>query len=445
MTVTQPTTVAYLSTFDIIKPHKRNELFQRYGITQGFYEIIKALGYDSPVDNQEFSHFEQGWMHDVFKVKNDVSATGAGNDITLTVHADSVNAQNKIYPQLNDDVMNPRNEIVGTITGIAGTASEPTITISPWQSTDDFGALTAGDEIIIYSNSYEEGTGQPESRISEEDEYTFYLKIIKGTTEATGSAMVTRTWFDRLSESGAPIPSKFMLTDIEEDARVKMRIEGAMWFDRPATNTSLNKNAMQGLIPWVRNNGNVSNVDPGLFSLVHFDVMKNKLDQEQAPNEMFGCLGTNFYTNVENTLIDFLDNGAGIWANFDQQKSAKDLVVDFRSFSKGGRKYHLSEMKIWNHPKLFGAANSKISSKGVWMPMDIKKDKRSGRKIPAISLRYGKLGNYSRMMEVWPTGAAGGDFTYNSQIDKKQLNYRCEVGTEFFGANRFYMHEPLIS
>jgi hypothetical protein len=440
--VTAVQTVAFLSSFDIVKPHKRNQLFQRFGIEQGFDEFLNRLGLSEPVDNIEYSHFEQGWFHDTFKVNGTVADQGAGNDILVTLHADSVDDDDNIYPQKYDVVKNPRTGAVGQITNVDFTTpSAPILTIRPNASATSFGGVTAGDELILFSNAWPEGSAQPNGRVSKEDEYSFKLQIVKGTTEVTGSAQITRDWFDTLSHSGQSIPAKYMLTDIEEDMRVQLFIDQAMMWNEPVTNTGVERQ-MTGLIPWVRTNGNIGLVDPGMFTLVQFDVMKNTLDRQQAPNEMYGALGTHLYTNVENIMMDFLSDGAAIYMNNASGVKPADIGIDVKSFKKGGRTYHLHEMRIWNHQKLHGVANSTSPSTGVWMPLDFKKDAKTREKVPSIRKRYAKLGAYSRMMEIWPTGAAGGDFSYNSQTDQKQVNYRCEVGTEYFGANRFYLTEP---
>lgn len=440
--VSQATTVAYISSFAISKPETHNQLYQRYGLAQGFYDILRTLGYKREVARNEVSHFEQGWIHDYFKVKANVTDPGAGNSVNITLSTDSVGTNNTFQPRLYDQILF-KNEVVGQITVVdTSTPSAPVVTVEPVDSSDNIGALTAGDAVTITSNIWDESTSQPDGLISKEDEYKFNVQRIKHTAVMSGDALTDQVWFETLSESGQVVNTKAKLTEIEADYQMKIFIEHAMLTGKKVTNTAVKGEAMTGLFPWVRAGGNISNIPAGLFNMVYWDTIENNLDQAMAPDEMFVQAGTARYQEIQNTLKDYFGDGV-IYANFGagNGKTSQDLHLDFSSFSKGGRTYHLMKNKMLNHPKILGAPGFDFTNKAIFTPINLVKDAKTREKLPCIQYIYKAKNGYSREMEVWPTGAAGGDFQYTSQKDEKQINYRAHVGLELFGSNRFYLIE----
>jgi hypothetical protein len=75
---------------------------------------------------------------------------------------------------------------------------------------------------------------------------------------------------------------------------------------------------------------------------------------------------------------------------------------------------------------------------GVIVPMDVRKDAKTGGNIPSIGRRYKALGDYNRKMKVWLTGGAKAS---TNQIDKDELNMRAEFGSEYTASNRFFLVE----
>lgn len=439
--VTSNYTDAYISTFDIHKPEKRNILFRKYGDQGlGFFNIIDTLGYQTPVAQTDYSHFEEDWIHQTVSVRNNVGSPGAGNSINFTLATADLDASNRFYIQVGDDVMFA-NQVTGHVTAIdVTTPSAPVVTVEPHVSTDNIGALTAGDIVIIYSDGFAEGTDQPNSKVAKSIEYSFSTKIVKETVAMTGTEMTNQTWFDKMSD-GTPIQAYYLKGQIDCDYRMMLKMDGAMLFDRPTDNTALTTTGDRttyGLVPWVRAGGNVDNYNATFYSLSDFDTMNNTLDQNFAPAEMLSMLGIQLQQEWENLFVNSFVDGAIVYASFTDGKKVTDLNIGFKTFSKTERFWHMKRMGVFNHPQLYGAAGFKIPGMGVITPMDSRKDAKTGGNIPSFGMRYKQLGDYNRKMKVWKVG--GAKETTNG-IDVDYLYMRSEFGSEFIASNRFFLVE----
>jgi len=432
---------AYISTFDIHKPEYRNTLFRKYGDQGlGFYQIMDTLGYIEPVAQTQYSHFEEDWIHVPVHVRANVASPGAGNPVLFTLGTEDLDSNNRFYIQLGDNVMFT-NQVTGTVTNVnITTPSAPIITVQPHQSTDNIGALVAGDTVIIYSNDFAEGTGQPSGKVARQIKYSFNTKIVKETNEYTGSEATNQLWFDKTSD-GQSIPAIYLKGQLDTDYRMSLRMNGAMLFDRPTTNTTLvasGNRTTTGLVPWVRGGGNVDTYTSGFYALPDFDIMNNILDQNFAPAELLAMLGFGLHTEWDNLFVNSFTQGAIVYAMFKEARKAEDLTIGFKSFTKTERTWHIKRMAGFNHPQTYGAPGYKIPGMGVVMPMDAKKDSVTGNIIPSFGQRYKALGGYNRKMKVWLTGGAKAS---TNQVDKDELNMRSEFGTEFIASNRFFLIE----
>lgn len=450
-TVTAVQTDALISTFDINKPEKRNILFRKHGKQGlGFFNVLDTFGYKTPVAQTLYQHFEEDWIHQAVHVDANVASPGAGLPISFVLNAAlDLDSANRYFIQVNDNVMFA-NQVTGTVTAIVAVGAVVTVTVRPTQAVDNIGALTAGDTVIIYSDSWAEGTAQPPGHISKPIEYEFSTKIIKVTNEVTGSAQTDRAWVD-ITSDGQSLAGGWWLKgwQIDTDYEMTARMDGALLFDRPTTDPTLvaaGNRTTTGLVPWVRSGGNVDTYNAGFYSIADFDSQNEILDQNFAPSEMLSLLGIQLHLEWGNLFQNAFTAGAIVYANFADGKKAADLNMDFNSFSKGERVWHLKRMGIFNHPQFYGAPGYKMPGMGILTPMDSVKNadpKNDSNNIPSIGMRYKAIDGYSRQMEVWTTGGGGKIPVKTSQVDISQLNMRTEMGSEYIASNRFFLIEQL--
>lgn len=446
-------TQSYVSTFNIHKPHYQNFLFRKYG-KQGlpFFLLVSLLGFVTPVDAMEWKHFEEDWIHATFL---DSAGTAAAVQKDITLAATDIDAVGStFYPQVGDEVIFP-DQTVGVIT-IAGTAPLAANQIRVRSHTGTVLPLTAASqELVIYSSNFPEGTDQPNGRVSKPLEYTYNGKIMKQTVKMTGSEMTNRAWVEKDSD-GNPINAWCLKGQLDIDYRMMLNIDGAALFDQPITDATLvaaGYRAMTGLVPFVRGGGNVGGYTPGLLTMSNFDLMVRRLDRQQAPSEFAGFLGINLHLELENLFVDFFNQNPIIFAG-GQARSMNEfqfgevapevsklgINVGFQQLNKGGRIFNFFRLAQLNHPKLYGATGYNMNGMGIFCPLDKPKEPSTGAKIPRIGMRYKELNGYSRKMETWVTGGAG-NIQKTSGEDSQSVHQRCEMGTEFFGSNAFYLLE----
>jgi hypothetical protein len=444
-----------VSGFDIHKPEFLNSLFSRYG-DQGasFFQLIRSMGFEKPVAQDTYGHFEENHIHEIVHSREIVAAPAQGDPITFVLDTTDLDANNNYYVRKFDQILFP-NEVTGIVTDIDVTdPTAPEVTVEPNDSTDTIPALTAGEELVIMSNAFSEGSGQPQGAVSGTWEYSNTAQIIKETIGYTGTEMVNQTWFD-VTTKGQSIPAYYFKGQIDIDYRMALRIDGALLWGKQTTNTTGvidddNENRVikttEGLIPYIRRVGNEQTYTAGAFDVEEFDEMDNTLDREFAGNYILGLLGITLHQEIENALKDYFTNTNITFARqttndvlFNKNESL-GASVNFLYLTKSERTFLFKRMGVFNNRKLYGADGYNAPTMGVFMPINKRKDPVSGNMVDSIGTRYRALGKYSRRMEVWQVGGAGEGLKV-TEFDKRNTYQRCHVGAHFRGGNQMLIME----
>ena len=96
----------------------------------------------------------------------------------------------------------------------------------------------------------------------------------------------------------------------------------------------------------------------------------------------------------------------------------------------------------FNNKKLAGADGYSARKMGVFLPLNKKKDPKSGNMVDSIGTRYRALGKYSRRMEVWQVGGAGEGLKV-TDIDERNTYQRCHIGAHQRGGNQMVILEAV--
>jgi hypothetical protein len=437
-----------VSLFNIHKPDKANFLFRKYG-KQGVtaFQFLQSIGAVSPVAQGTFSHFEEDWIHATF-TPSAVGAGGAGVTVNVTLSAADMDSLGNSYPRVGDIVMF-NNGVKGQVLTKSG-ANPAVLGIAPLLVADDIAtSAIVGEQVIITSNAFAEGTDQPEGRVSKAYEYSFYTQILKETVASTGTELTNQNWFNEID--GTTINAWFdKAKSIDLDYRMALAIDGMILYGEVADNPNITGTTAQGLVDGVSTQGGNATYTPGLFSLAYFDQMNRYLDKQMAPNEYVGLLGYQFFQDMENTLTNVFTQNPIIFAGGegktfgelmygDNMKSlaGKSVEIGFRSITKTDRTFHLLKLPQLSNPKLYGATGFTEQGRGIFCPLD-KPIAPKGGAMPRLGVRYKELGGYSRKMESWYIGGAGNIPVKTTGVDNIQLNSRAEMGAEQFGLNSFY-------
>jgi hypothetical protein len=441
-----------VSGFDIHKPEKMNVLFRKYG-DQGasYFQLIRSMGFELPATNDTYGHYEDAFIHEIIHVKDIVAVSAAGAVCLITLDPQDLDANNNFYVRRWDVLMFP-NEVMGQVISINVTVpAAPVLSVQPVDSADNIPALTAGEELVIMTSAFSEGSGQPEGAVSGTWEYDNDAQIIKESIGVTGTEMVNQDWFD-VTSAGQSIPAYYFKGQIDIDYRIALKIDGALIWGRrgdgsitdPVTGRVVK--FTEGLIPYTRRVGNEQTYTQGAFSVLEFDQMDNTLDRNFAGNYILGLLGISLHQDIENSLKTYFANTNIAFARQATNSAlfhgdeALSASVNFTYLTKSERTFLFKRLGSLNNPKLAGAVGYTANTLGLFVPINKKKDPKTGDMVDSFGTRYRALGKYSRRMEVWQVGGAGEGLKV-TEFDKRYTYQRCHVGAHFRGGNQFVLME----
>jgi len=442
-----------VSGFDIHKPENLNVLFSRFG-DQGasYFQLLRSMGFEEQVSLDEYGHWEENRIHEILHVKDDVVQPAVGEPITFVLDAQDLDVNGNFYARLYDQILF-HNEVPGSIVEIDVTdAANPAITVEPNDNTDQIPALTALDELAIFTDAWSEGSGQPDPALRGVWRYDNVAQIIKETIGYTGTEMVDQTWFTVTSQ-GVKIPAYYFLGQVDIDYRMSLKIDGALLWNKITTNAGIIDpdtgrpiKTTEGMIPYTRRVGNEQTYADGAFDVDEFDEMDNTLDREHAGNYILGLLGISLHQDIENSLKDYFANTNISFAKqatndvLFNSNEALSASVNFTYLTKSERTFLMKRMGVFNNPKLYGATGYSAPKMGLWMPINKRKDPVSGNQVASIGCRYRGLGKYNRRMEVWNVGGAGEGLKV-TEFDKRHTYMRAHIGAHFRGGNQFVLME----
>lgn len=409
--------------------------------------MLKDMMFEESVAQETYSNFEINRYHSTFKVLANVTQPAVDADIVLKLHADSVDSDNRFYPQRFDAVMFS-NEVGGIIWNIdTTTPSEPELTIKIQKSGAQFPALTAGDEVTIISNAYSEGSGQPVSRIAGVIEDSNDLQIIKETFSVTGTEMTNQTWLNLKGIDGAPY--YWVEGQAQMDYRMLLKVDGALTWGERTTNPSVidpdtgNKiYTTEGCYRYARRKANPYPKASGALDMTDFDAIDLLLERNHVGNYVLTLSGSKRYQNIENMAVTYLQdtniNYATETANKDLfgGRTGKDLAVNFKYLTKSGRTFLLKRNSNSTNPSTFGAAGYSMAEQSLMVPLSRFVEPKTNKPSSCLGMRYKALGGYNRRTETYPVRGAGPGLKV-SEFDVSNVYQRQNVGSHNTAGNQW--------
>lgn len=454
-----PTTVAstldnaFVTSLDIHKPEFLAKLYAKFGnqwIT--FIDQLKAMGFMTPVAQEDYSHFEDDYFVETFHALAGVASPATGASMDITLDTSDLDASNRFFPQVKD-LVRFSNEMVGLVKAIdVTTPTAPILTINPVNVDDDLPAVIEGEEITVISNAHSEGSGQPNSRLPKTNQVSFNLQLIKEKLSATGTEMTNQLWVNSYTESGQPISNYLDLAKISAEYRMKLWMASALLYGRKSSagqNVDANGRDIrttEGLIPFITRVGQDVSYTPGLFSVQKFDEISGLLEKQNAPSSIWVGGGFNFLNEKDNVLQSYFGDN-----NIPQFKQSVvnsvfggnielEASVCYQYLYKAQRGFAFSKIGLFSHTKSGNASGFKDSSTALFLPM-AKKSVNTGsmsETLPMFGMRYKQLGKHNRMLQVWKTGAAGENpAEYTNDEDVQNLEYRSHIGFHGVAGNQF--------
>jgi len=444
-----------ISGFDLHEPEVMNTLFRRFG-DQGasYFQLIRSMGFELPVAADTYKHYEDNHMHEVIHSLAIVAQPAVGANISFTLDPVDLDANNNFYVRPYDVMLFP-NEVTGVVLDNIDVTvpAAPVITVRLNEITDQFPALTAGEELVIISSAFSEGSGQPDGALSGTWEYDNDAQIIKESMGVTGTEMVNQSWVKVMS-SGQALPAYYYKGQIDMDYRMALKIDGALMWGKRSTNVITDPDTgrpiktTEGLVPYIRRVGNEQTCVSGAFDVDEFDEMDNTLDREFAGNHILSLLGISLHQDIENALVDYFQNTNITFAKqatnsvLFNSNEALSASVNFTYLTKSERTFLFKRLGSFNNKKLAGATGYSARKMGVFMPINKKKDPVTSDMVDSFGTRYRALGKYSRRMEVWSVGGAGEGLKV-TDIDNRNTYQRCHIGAHFRGGNQMVLLEAV--
>jgi hypothetical protein len=443
----------YISTLDPLleKYDISKEIYRSYGDQRyNSYMAIKELGLQEPIAQIQGHHFEEERKLQTLTVESNASGA-AGADVVVPLTA-AMFTNGKTYARKWFNVNFP-DYAQATITDI-DTVNE-TITLTPKSSTYAI-SVTAGDELVIGDSNFGEGTTQPEGIIRGFVIRNFYTQILKEAYRASGTAMTDEASVDvkRLADYIKNTPelgnTLVAMCQADVDFRMTVQLSNQMLWGTENDNASALSDpdtaAMDGSI-WATKGlnavtdalGQTYPYTVGTLSLTDFYAITDLLDQQLvSPLKPIWWLCGRKQKNEFDQLL-MANNAIQYQTSYTKDmvradifgKESKEVFIDFSGLQLGGYSFACNVDYTFTDPKGMGAAGYNTPNLGFMIPLAEGKDPKTGKPVDSIKARYKKLGTYNRMFETWTR-----DWN-QTNYDIREWELRCNLGYQFFGANRF--------
>jgi hypothetical protein len=449
-----------MSLWDFGKPDYASELYRRYGKQGGqFLQLLRYMSREQMVTQDTFYGFEDNHIVENFTVLGTVSSGGPGTDCLVTISPADLDSLNHYYPRLDFIVTIPATEVQAAIRGIdVSVPTAPVLTLTPVGSTDDIGTLTAGTVIPITNGAWAEGSDQPDPAMRGVTKRTFYTQIFKESVGATGTQLTNAEWFNKFADDGTTITGMYSIALSDCEYRLSLIEDGAYLLGQPNTNNLTGRTGTagagnpismtKGLIPHIRDNGNVVPYVPGTLTVTDFDALDLYLASQGVTDQFVLVLyGAKLAHEIENILVNYNKN-----TGIDMTRVENDIFggsktlatnVGFSSLTKGGRTFLFKRMDNFSNPKTFGSVGATFDQYGLMLPMNKVKDPTTGTSMPNFLSRYKGKGAYNRRYEVWDIRGTGGETSkYVSSIDRTNHYLRGNHGFMAMATNQLMMLDP---
>ncbi len=465
-----------LTTFNMWQPEVAPEFYRIYG-DQGLstFKNMRALSMTLPVAADTRTTYSEEKIHQTIHIGSGgittvsapagtytflLSTTSGSNDFLASSGTSPYTSANYYYPvQVNDMLMfqGADDRIQFQVTAISG--SYPTVTVAMKQSdlTQTFTPANypAGTEISVFSNSWAEGTDQPNGLVVKPYIDTEYAQIIKTSFQITGTQMVNQLWVKSYSDPGSgEIIGYRTIGQRAAEYEHERAICYALLFARPTTNatftgsnTEPNKTT-EGFIPYWKRRGFTMTYAPGSFSISMFDQIDAQADKNFGPTYYQFGMGRNLYNEKDNSLKAYFQN---TMQAYQDPQTVRDLfggneglaqTVRFTLFTKGRRTYCFTPIEEFNNPTVTDIPGYNTPGLGFVVPIGKRRDTKTGLDLPYMGIGYRAMGGYNRMAEVWSVNGAGTETKYITQ-DIAKLNFRSHIMACHVGGNQAIVLEQV--
>lgn len=412
------------------------------------YDFFKAMGNDVAVSNETYGHWEGNLIHQSATVRT-VKASASANNAAATI--DVTSSSDKVYIRIGDSV-EFINGVKGRVTAVTRVgANNWNATVIPTTLDEAIPALALNERIMIYSNSFGEGTGQPASRYRDFDYVSNTLQILKETLTGTGTARTDKIWFN--------VPGSkdtfFHVNQLDVERRLKLYISNALVNETQITNTAAQTDdgntvtRTQGMLDFARSRGTIVTKAAGAFAVTDFDTLEANAVRARAPQTLLMLNGLDRAQEIDSKLTtEFQDSNIAqvqrsINGNYFKEGESLEALMTYKQLKKNKCTFILGNMDAFDHPEMYAATGfaSKYGNTALVVPFGKTKDPKTGKLSPYMGFAYKSYAGYNRAMEVWDYGSAK-PVNKIGDIDTDNIFARAHVG--FWGSlgNHWQIIQP---
>ena len=448
-----------VSFLDYLEPQYWNQVGARYGYQfDGVYQILRALGREEPVSRDEWYAYEENrYQRSITCYNVDSASPGAGVAVVVTLPTAEHEMGGKVsFPRVGDMVLTA-TEIPCFISAKSTTYDNAhTITINPVEVTDDLGDLHT-KKLIIFSGAKAAGMGQPDSTFVGKTKRSFVAQIIPESIGQEGTQFVNQEW-TRAIDDGRDFNGWYNPGLMMAEYRLNRKIDGAFTWGKANTKgltQTTHRGAVnslkltKGIVPWITELGKEMTITPGSFDIGDLDEV-SLYQKQQGVTSGYGLIleGPEAAIDIRNATKDYIDGNGTDYTKvinaFFGGKGDMAVSVNFKVLNLGDFCYIRKEVPAWSDPTAYAETTFKMPQYVIVVPLEKYKDPESGVLMDNVASRYRALGNYSRRMEVWHDGAAGGDAfkPYIGEYDEAMLFLRAHLGFQALKMNRGVIMRP---
>jgi hypothetical protein len=364
----------YLS--EVSMPDNKSALVETFGNDDltGFLRMTNAI--TSVGDANEVTWWEKTRLHPVQKVN--IAATAA----TSATRTYTSNGDVKV--RLNDVVIIEDGETRAFVSAVSATG----FTVAAFDGELPIAATGTAIEFKIVGNTYAQGTDQPSEYFeSNVNKLTNGFNIVKEIYKVTGSEATNISWV------AMPNGERrwFMQSQLDTNQRFKNYIETMLLLSQKITATAatINNTGSEGYFSAIEDRGIVSPKIAKTNQLADIDAILDELDnQGGVSDEYVAYLSLNQDLELSDLLAaglaTGLNNGLPSQYGLFNNDQSKAVELGFKSFSRGGRTFHMKRWKLLNEVTMLKGTKFK----GVLCPVGASLDPVSGKYVPPLEMLY---------------------------------------------------------
>lgn len=448
-----------LAVSDFVRPDFQTKLFKQYGQFMDDLLLLKRMQATRPIRNASGGfHFEESFYDTYIQVKADDGTTGGTLEFTIAdSQVETVGSTRTVYVTEGDLIMDMATNTRGQVIDVLGLDGGGDITVLAKSLTGTSWTVpTAGKQYAIYSNAYNENTGQPNAKSSSWDKFSFKLQTLKTSALITGNAAIDQL-FPETDENGNFVGNWGGVQRTQAEFRHLKSTIGQLilGIESDQSGVSQTTHGMMDRFATLANGVNVDTTGAGV-GIEDLNALIDALKPNNPDNNFMGwlCRGINrplqaaLATEFQNANISAVRRqSAEMIFGAAENVESMYATFDFECVVKEGMVFNLRSFDLSYDPQVFGVggvSGNLFANTAYFMPSGSGVDAQ-GMTRRHMELAYGVNGDngQDRMLKIWETGANAPVPT--NDIDNRLTHYLTHFGLDFFSLKQCgYMYDSSL-